>query len=212
MGRFYRQLAILGLALLAVSPVRAALSGWHDDLGAARNAARENGSALIVMFVQEGCPECERMERNASSQRVRSALSGVSKVILEYSDNRSIASRYRIDATPTIMLFTPEGNYSDCIYRYEGALSASSLVALGKRAVSAAKPVPESAGNEKAYAGAAPASETRTSVRASSSMTRKPARTRRFWRRDSTPTAEYNSLREEQPDPLRLRSNPYMGY
>jgi len=106
--------------------------GWYGSWGGAVEASKRTGMPLIAVFEQEGCPDCARMNSALRSGRVQGALRNAIKVRVEYGSARSIAERYNIRATPTLLLFSPDSGFGDCLFREEGSMSVSELMRLGK--------------------------------------------------------------------------------
>ena len=106
--------------------------GWYGSWGGAVEHPSARGMPLIAVFEQEGCPDCARMNSALRSGRVQGALRNAIKVRVEYGSARSIAERYNIRATPTLLLFSPDSGFGDCLFREEGSMSVSELMRLGK--------------------------------------------------------------------------------
>jgi len=123
-----------GALLVTEVGVLAQFEGWHRDLGSGRTQAKQRQVPLIILFVHEGCPVCTELESQLATRRARQALAPFAKVVLEFVENRGLAARYGVDATPTILVYCPSG---ECVFRYEGALSSAGLASLARRALSA---------------------------------------------------------------------------
>lgn len=123
---------LLAALLLAKVGAFAQFEGWHRDLGSARAEAKQRQVPLLIVFVHEGCPVCTELESHLAKSRARQALAPLAKVVLEFMENRGLAARYGVDATPTILVYCPSG---ECIYRYEGSLSSAGLASLARRAL-----------------------------------------------------------------------------
>lgn len=136
--------ALVAVITAIAAPRPAMGQGWYSSWGAGVSAAKSSGKPMIVVFEQEGCPDCARMNSVMAGGRVRQALRNAVKVRLEYNDNRNIGSRFGINATPTLLLFSPDTGFGDFLFREEGAMSAGALVSLGRQVdslcPSAAKP------------------------------------------------------------------------
>ncbi len=160
-GSMLHWMAAICVAILTAvaSPQPAAAQGWYSSWGAGVSASKSSGRPLIVIFEQEGCPECEKMNGAMAGGRVRQALRNAIKVRLEYNDNRPLGSRFGINATPTLLLFSPDTGFGDFLFREEGAMSSGALVALGRQVDSLVhSPAPAAAG--QAQAASAPISAT----------------------------------------------------
>ncbi len=125
---------LLAALLLAKVGAFAQFEGWHRDLGSARAEAKQRQVPLLIVFVHEGCPVCAELESQLATSRARQALAPLAKVVLEFIENRGLAARYGVDATPTILVYCPTG---ECVYRYEGSLSPAGLSSLARRALAA---------------------------------------------------------------------------
>jgi thioredoxin-related protein len=136
---------VLMITLIAVSAAAFGADGWYQTWNSARSAAKKRSRPLIVMFVKNGCPECETMLANTKSSAVRSALRSAVKAQIEVDENPDLVYTYQITGTPTLLLFSAETGYDEYIYRETGAMSESSLVTLGQTVDSLCEPTPKPA-------------------------------------------------------------------
>ncbi len=144
-------LAALILGFLALAfPGHAQFEGWYENLGAAKAEARARRAPLLVLFVLEGCPECERMERSLQHPHARQALAPFAKAVLEFHAHRDVALRYGIEYTPTLLIYLPTATYSSCYARRVGALTPSAIARLAQRALAACRESPEKSEASKA--------------------------------------------------------------
>ena len=125
-----RKIALLIVAL-TLSAGFASAQSLYSSWSSAVNASRSSGKPIMVVFEQNGCPDCSRMNRNLSASQARQALSNVIRVRLEYRSNQSLADRFGISATPTTLVFAPN-NTSDPIFREVGAMSVEAIAGLGR--------------------------------------------------------------------------------
>ncbi|MBX7247180.1 MAG: thioredoxin family protein [Candidatus Sumerlaeaceae bacterium] len=132
------QLGIWARAVLAglilIFPAGAmALEGFYGEWSSALNAAKSSGKPLFVVFAHEGCPECAKLESVLAGERARQALDNAVKLLLEYSDYPQLADRYNVSATPTLILLSPDSNWTRCVYRDVGSQSVAEILAIGRR-------------------------------------------------------------------------------
>lgn len=62
-----------------------------------------NHDYLVVRFVKHGCPGCIHMNKVIDTAKKKFPL--VAFEDIQYENNKSLASRYKIKAVPTIILF-----------------------------------------------------------------------------------------------------------
>ncbi len=147
-ARFLRAAGVLMIFLALARTGFAQFEGWCDNLAEARAQARASNRPLLVLFVLEGCPECERLERSLSDPRAERALEPFAKVVLEFNEHRDLALRYGIEYTPTLLIYLPTDNFSSAYTRQVGALSPSAIERLARRALSACQVQAASPGRE----------------------------------------------------------------
>lgn len=76
----------------------------------------------VLFFTQDGCPPCKRMKAQISAPEVQLELQGF--VFKELSGDRPMIRRYRVKATPTLVITAVDGHE---LYRHEGYLSSAQL-------------------------------------------------------------------------------------
>lgn len=80
----------------------------------------------VVIFHAEWCGWCHQLrEQTLTDPRVREALSGYGRILVEAERNAGLADRYRIDGFPTIIFFGPE---CDEVGRIPGYLDADGFL------------------------------------------------------------------------------------
>ena len=94
---------------------------------------------MVAVFEQSGCPDCARMNQSLASNRARQALRNTIRVRLQYHSNESLADRFGISATPTLLVFAP-GKTNDPIFREVGSMTVDQLVSLGRSLASYSAP------------------------------------------------------------------------
>ena len=90
-------------------------TNWQEALEEAKKANRP----LALEFFMEGCPACGRLAREThQAQDVVNALNNrFVPVRLEARDHLEMAQRLQVTATPTILLFSPDGEEK---HRFDG--------------------------------------------------------------------------------------------
>jgi thioredoxin-related protein len=118
-GRRRRRRWILWLTLIVVvvagwlylnRPVETRIA-WGDDLEAALVAAGSRGVPVVVHFTSPGCPYCWAMERHVlPNERVEAALDDYVAVRIDTSSEPEVAARYHVEAVPTFVVLTENGD------------------------------------------------------------------------------------------------------
>jgi len=87
---------------------------WHTDVQEAVAAARESQRPILVFVTAEGCGYCRKMERQtwADSSVVDAVARSYVPLRLDAQVHPELIQRLRIEAFPTVLLFTPEGNWT----------------------------------------------------------------------------------------------------
>ena len=100
---------------------------WRTDWQEALEEAKKANRPLALEFFMEGCPACGRLAREAhQDQEVVNALNNrFVPVRLEARDHLDLAQRLQVTATPTILLFAPDGMEK---HRFDGFQTAESYL------------------------------------------------------------------------------------
>lgn len=121
------------IIVVSLITTNALADGWLRDFSSAAAAARESGRPLLLIFEQEGCPDCERLEavlrRKSSEADLRNAV----KVKLDYSSYPRLADQFGVSATPTIVLLHYKNGSFRTVYRSVGSLQAGAITSLGRQ-------------------------------------------------------------------------------
>ena len=125
--------------VMATLAVAAGAQTTYNSWSAAVQASRSRGLPIVAVFEQSGCPDCSRMNQALASGRTRQALRNTIRVRLQYHSNQSLADRFGISATPTLLVFAP-GKTDDPIFREVGSMSVDQLVSLGRSLASYSAP------------------------------------------------------------------------
>jgi len=98
------------LFLLLVIRPEVTAAGWGGDFDAAMAQAKKTGRPVVVAFHGKYCPPCHVMERTVLGKpEVQKALEDFVPVRIDPEDHPDVAGRYRIQATPTYLVLTPDG-------------------------------------------------------------------------------------------------------
>ncbi len=108
----------------AKEPKKSTASGWLNSYEAACEIAQEQGRPMVLLFVHEGCPECDRMDQNLALPGAMDTLACAVKARLEFADNPAVVRQFDVTLTPTFLVLTPSGAEA---YREVGALSVDRL-------------------------------------------------------------------------------------
>lgn len=100
---------------------------WRTDWPEAQEEAKKANRPLALEFFMEGCPACGRLAREAhQDQDLVNALNNrFVPVRLEARDHLELAQRLQVTATPTILLFSPDGTEK---HRFDGFQNAESYL------------------------------------------------------------------------------------
>ena len=111
-NRWGPALLLAGMAALYFVTTRPAPipEGWGTDYGAAfAEAAAEDRKVLIAFYMQR-CPPCTAMDRMVlSTSAVKSALAAYIPVRVDVDEQRELANRFEVLATPTYAVVDAEG-------------------------------------------------------------------------------------------------------
>lgn len=99
-------------------------SGWLNSYEAACELAQEQGRPMVLLFVHQGCPECDRMDQNLAQPGAMESLACAVKARLEFADHPAVVREFNVTLTPTFLVLTPSGAEA---YREVGALSVERL-------------------------------------------------------------------------------------
>ena len=101
---------------------------WQPTLETAKRVAAQTNRPLLIHFWGEGCPPCERMEREVFTRPdVAAAMQrGFVAVKVNRSYFPSTAAQFGVSAVPTDVIVTAEGQLLE---RHVGATSASQYIA-----------------------------------------------------------------------------------
>lgn len=150
--------------VMATLAVTAGAQSTYSSWSAAVQASRSRGLPIVAVFEQSGCPDCSRMNQALASGRTRQALRNTIRVRLQYHSNQSLADRFGISATPTLLVFAP-GKTDDPIFREVGSMSVDQLVSLGRSLASYSAPAAQERRAEATPAPAREASREQSSAR-----------------------------------------------
>lgn len=77
------------------------LEGWGSDYQVAMAQAARTDRKVLVAFHMNGCAPCVAMERTVlRSERVRNALKAFVPIRVNVDEDRELANRFRVIATP----------------------------------------------------------------------------------------------------------------
>jgi thiol:disulfide interchange protein len=103
------------LALTAVSKWMAPpeLVPWRGDLSAAQAESRASNRPVVLYFTAEWCGPCQEMRRRVWSEAaVADAMKSYIPVRLDVDREPTLAQQYQIQAMPTFLVLSPEGEVS----------------------------------------------------------------------------------------------------
>lgn len=125
-------------------PKQSATSGWLNSYEAACELAQKQGRPMVLLFVHQGCAECDRMDQNLALPGAMDTLACAVKARLEFADHPAVVRQFNVTLTPTFLVLTPSGGEA---YREVGALSVDRLKLIQPAIESLVEPSTEEAGN-----------------------------------------------------------------
>jgi thioredoxin-related protein len=92
---------------------------WRTNWQEARDEANKANLPLALEFFMEGCPACGRLgrETHLDPAVVKTLNNRFVPLRLEARDHMDLVEQYQVTATPTILLFSPDGEEK---HRFDG--------------------------------------------------------------------------------------------
>ena len=92
---------------------------WRTDWQGALDEAQKTNLPLALEFFMEGCPACGRLVRETHQDPavVKILNQRFVPVRLEARDHMDLVEQYQVTATPTILLFSSQGQEK---HRFDG--------------------------------------------------------------------------------------------
>ena len=92
---------------------------WRTNWQEAGHEAKKANLPLALEFFMEGCPACGRLVRETHQDPavVKTLNDNFIPVRLEARDHMDLVQQYQVTATPTILLFSSEGEEK---HRFDG--------------------------------------------------------------------------------------------
>jgi thioredoxin-like negative regulator of GroEL len=119
-------LLLLGGAYLYSNRSRPAAFAWEHDFDQALARAAEQNRLVLADFYTPWCGACKVMDREVfSRQDVADALSDWVPVKVNCDENEAVAARYGIEAYPTIVALSPQG---EIITGFQGTAPAEDFI------------------------------------------------------------------------------------
>lgn len=117
---------LLGILYLYSNRSAPAAFQWIHDPDAGLAKARQSDRPVFVDFYADWCGVCKSMDREVfSRQEVAQAMENWIPLQVNVDRYRDIARQYGVEALPTLVALTPEG---EVIARHEGYMSAEDLI------------------------------------------------------------------------------------
>jgi thioredoxin-related protein len=100
---------------------------WRTDWQRALDEAKKANLPLALEFFMEGCPACGRVARETHQDPavIETLNHRFVPVRLEARDHLDLAQQFEVTATPTILLFSPDGEEK---HRYDGFQTADTYL------------------------------------------------------------------------------------
>lgn len=100
---------------------------WRTNWEGALQEAKKSHLPLALEIFMEGCPACSKLARETHQDPT--LIEALNKrfvpVRLEARDHLDLAQHYQVTATPTILLFSPDGAEH---HRFDGFQTAASYL------------------------------------------------------------------------------------
>jgi thiol:disulfide interchange protein len=122
----FRWISVLALASLLLAPARAADSAVPFRplaFDAAAQAATAEGKLVFIDFFTTWCEPCKRLDATTWSDPAVARLLGEKTVPLKLDaeKERDLATRFKIEAYPTLLLLKPDGTEVDRLIGFREA-------------------------------------------------------------------------------------------
>ena len=105
---------------------------WLTDLPPALAKAKETGRPIMIDFYADWCGPCKMLDAQTySDDRVAEASTNLVMVRIDVDRNQLLASRYRVESIPTIVVLNSEGNEMN---REVGFIRVEPMLAMMERA------------------------------------------------------------------------------
>lgn len=105
---------------------------WLTDLPPALAKAKETGRPIMIDFYADWCGPCKMLDAQTySDDRVAEASTNLVMVRIDVDRNQLLASRYRVESIPTIVVLNSEGNEMN---REVGFVRVEPMLAMMERA------------------------------------------------------------------------------
>jgi thioredoxin-related protein len=103
---------------------------WRTDIDQAFEQAAEQGKWLYVDFYTKSCPYCVKMDKEVYSRKdVADLLSKFVPLKVNAAVKTDFAQKYRVEAFPTAMVLTGEGNVIEIVEGYMPAVAFQERIA-----------------------------------------------------------------------------------
>jgi thioredoxin 1 len=105
---------------------------WLTDFPSALAKAKETGHPIMIDFYADWCGPCKMLDAQTySDDRVAAASTNLLMVRIDVDRNQLLASRYRVESIPTIVVLNSEGNEMN---REVGFIPVEPMLAMMERA------------------------------------------------------------------------------
>ena len=131
----------IGIAVLILSgkgkhrpgvPAGGGKISWLTELPPALAKAKETGRPIMIDFYADWCGPCKMLDAETySDDRVAAASTNLVMVRIDVDQNQPLASRYRVESIPTIVVLNSEGTE---IERKIGFMSVGPMLTMMERA------------------------------------------------------------------------------
>lgn len=186
--RFHAALLVLAVFQYCIPGAHAVPAGdWYKSFAQATKEARKTGRPILADFGASYCSACRKLESSTlKDPELASRLDRFIRVYVDTTEQSQLVRRFGIEALPTLITISPEGEE---LHRSVGYIDSSTLASTLDRAISVtpAKPKlldqlvssegkPASSDSDKPASASEKKQDTRKATASTKAAARKPAK------------------------------------